>query len=255
MASRKNNPAACFLNLICLRPGSAGASPCHEHPGRAKRQPSHWPEGAQKIATLKLLLLALTTGLFSGCLSRTDNTQYYLLSTPAPAPSAAVESNKVFVVGLRMTTADFLRTKEMMVELGPNQLRLSQENVWQEPPQAGFARVLAERFEQDLPDCDLCAYPLATTNAPEFLLEIELHSMQGRLKPRGEAEVSAEVQLLDAGGRLLEREELRYLSPWSPTALPDGYRALAASESRAAAALADEIAQKVSACHHKLSGR
>ena len=60
---------------------------------------------------------------------------------------------------------------------------------------------------------------------------------------------------MDAGGRLLEREELRYLSPWSPTALPDGYRALAASESRAAAALADEIAQKVSACHHKLSGR
>jgi uncharacterized lipoprotein YmbA len=202
-----------------------------------------------------VLFFALTTSLLTGCLARTDSTQYYLLSTPAPAPSAAVESNKVFVVGLRMTTADFLRTKEMMVELGPNQLRLSEENVWQEPPQAGFARVLAERFAQNLPDCDLCAYPLATTNTPELILEIDLESMQGRLKPRGEAEVSAEVRLLDAGGRLLEREELRHLSPWFPTALPDGYRALAAAESKAAAALADEIAQKVSACHHQLSGR
>jgi len=198
-----------------------------------------------------ILFFALATGLFSGCFSRTDNTQFYHLSTPAPAPSAAVESNQVFVVGLRMTTADFLRTKQMMVELGPNQLRLSEENVWQETPQAGFARVLDERFAQDLPDCQLATLPSATLNSPEFILEIELQSLQGRLKPRGEAEVSAEVRLLDAGGRLLEREELRHVSPWTP---PAGYSALAAAESRAAAALADEIAQKVSACHRKLSG-
>src|SRR5271154_6873394 len=125
------------------------------------------------------LFFALATGLLSGCLSSTDHTQYYLLSTPAPAPSVPVESNKVFVVGLRMTTADFLRTKQMLIELGPNQLRLSEENVWQETPQAGFARVLAERFAQNLPDCDLGAYPSATTNTPEFVLEIELHSLQG----------------------------------------------------------------------------
>ena len=198
--------------------------------------------------------MALTTGLLSGCLSRTDNTQYYHLSTPAAAQSAAVESNKVFVVGLRMTTVDFLRTKQMMVELGPNELRLSEENVWQETPQAGFARVLDERFAQDLPDCQLSPFPSVTLNAPEFILEIELQYMQGRLKPRGEAEVSAEVRLLDAGGRLLEREELRHVSPWTPTTSPAGYPALAAAESRAAAALADEIAQKVSACHRKLSG-
>jgi uncharacterized lipoprotein YmbA len=202
-----------------------------------------------------VLLLTLATGLLTGCLSRTDHTQYYLLSTPASAPTAAVESNKVFLVGLRMTTADFLRTKQMLIESGPNQLRLSEENVWQETPQAGFARVLARRFAQELPDCHLCAYPLATTNTPEFMLEIELHSLQGRLKPREEAEVSAEVRLLDAGARLLAREELRQVSPWSPTAPPDGYPALAAAESKAASALADEIAQKVSACHQKLSGR
>jgi len=255
MASRKNNPAAHFMNLIRARPGSAGASPYRGDFGRARLLPSHVPKAAQKIAILKFVCLVAAAGLLSGCLSRTDNTQYFLLSAPASAPSAAVESNKVFLVGLRITAADFLRTKQMLIELGPNQLRLSEENVWQETPQAGFARVLAERFAQTLPDCDLGAYPSTTTNTPELVLEIELQSMQGRLKPRGEAEVSAEVRLLDAGGRLLEREELRRTSPWSPTTPPDRYPALAAAESKAASALADEIAQKVAACHRKMSGR
>jgi uncharacterized lipoprotein YmbA len=198
--------------------------------------------------------LALSTGLFSGCLFNTDRTQFYLLSAPGLAPSAAVDSNRVFLVGLRMTAADFLRSKQMLVELGPNQLRLSEENVWQETPQAGFARVLARRFAQNLPDCQLSALPLATTNTPELVLEIELRSLQGRLKPKAEAEVSAEVRLLDVNGRLLERHELSRLSPWTPTVPPDGYPALAAAESRAAVALADEIGRIVLAFHKKKTG-
>jgi uncharacterized lipoprotein YmbA len=204
-----------------------------------------------------VLFLSLTAGLFSGCLSRTDHTRFYLLSTPPPAPSKAVASDQVYLVGLRVTSADFLRTKQMLVELSPSQLRLSEENLWQETPQAGFARVLARRFAQNMPDCLLSSLPLATTNRPEFALEIELRSLQGRLKAKGggEAEVSAEVRLFDASAHLLERDELRQVSPWNPTAPPDGYAALAAAESQAAVELADEIGRKVLACHRKLSGR
>jgi uncharacterized lipoprotein YmbA len=201
------------------------------------------------------LFLAITTATFSGCLSRTDRTRYYLLSTREPAPSVAVERNKVFLVGLRMTSDEFLRTKQMLVELGPNQVRLSEENVWQEPPQAGFARVLAERLAQNVPDCQLTPLPSGITNRPEFVLEIELRSLQGRIEPKREAEVAAEVRLLDASQHLLERDELRRTAPWSSTVGPDNYPALAAAESRVAAELADEIGQKVLACHRKISGR
>jgi uncharacterized lipoprotein YmbA len=201
-----------------------------------------------------VLLFVLTTGLLSGCLTRADKTRYYFLSTPAPTPSAAVDSSRVFLVGLRVTASDFLRTKQMLVETGPNQLRLSGENVWQETPQAGFARVLAQRFAHDLPDCQLASMPLATTNKPELILEIELRSLQGRLQPAGEAEVSAEVRMLDTGGHLLARDELSQHSPWIPTEPPDGYPALAAAESVAAAELADEIGQKVLACRLKIHG-
>jgi len=202
-------------------------------------------------------LFVLVTGLLSGCLSpRTDHTRFYLLSTPVSASdAAAVESDKVFLVGLRMTSVEYLRTKQMIVELGANQLRLSEENVWEETPQAGFARVLAASFARKMPDGQLTPLPSAITNRPELVLEIELRSMQGRLKPASVAEVSAEVRILDANSRLLERDELRKTAPWSPTTEPDGYPALAAAESRAAAELADAIAEKVLEFHRKLAGQ
>jgi uncharacterized lipoprotein YmbA len=205
----------------------------------------------------KFVFFALATVLFSACLSpRTDHTRYYLLSTPTPAPTtASVESDKVFLVGLRMASVEYLRTKQMLVELGANQLKLSEENVWEETPQAGFARVMADRFAQKLPDCQLASLPSVITNTPELVLEIELRSMQGRLKPASEAVVSAEVRILDAKSHLLEREELRQTAPWSPSAEPEAYPALAAAESRAAADLADAIAAKVVECHRKIAGR
>jgi uncharacterized lipoprotein YmbA len=204
-----------------------------------------------------LFFFAVTTGFLSGCLApRPDHTRFYFLSTPAPAPpTAAVERDKVFLIGLRMTSAEYLRTKQMIVELGPNQLRLSQENLWEETPQAGFTRVLAERLARNLPDCQLIPLPSGVTNQPEFVVEINLLSLQGRLKPRSEAEVSVEVRILDANSRLVEREELRQTSPWSLTDAPESYPALAAAESRAAADLADTIGRKILACHRQNAGR
>jgi uncharacterized lipoprotein YmbA len=204
-----------------------------------------------------LLFLAVTTMLLCGCISpRADQTRFYIL---APAPSAPtvipVERDKVFLVGLRVTSAEYLRTKQMIVELGPNVLRLSAENVWEETPQAGFARILSQSLARTLPNCQLVPLPSGLTNQPEFVLQIELLSLQGRLKPKSEAEVSAELRILDASSRLVERAELRQASPWIPANGSDGYAALAAAESRAVADLADAIGQKILACHQQFSGR
>jgi uncharacterized lipoprotein YmbA len=199
------------------------------------------------------LILALAAGLLTGCLFRADRTKFYFLSAPERVPSDSTLVGRSFLVGLRVTSDEYLRTKQMLVQLGPNQLRLSDENEWEETPQAGFARVLAKCLEHNFPDCELTPLPCATTNKPELILEVELSSMQGRLQPKSEAEVSAEIRILDGKSRLLERDELRKTSPWSPTAPPDGYAALAAAESVAAAALADEIGKEVMACHRRVS--
>jgi uncharacterized lipoprotein YmbA len=204
-----------------------------------------------------LLFFAVTTMLLCGCFSPpADQTRFYILTPAKPAPTTtAVERDKVFLIGLRVTSAEYLRSKQMIVELGPNQLRLSAADQWEELPQAGFTRILTERIAQTLPDCQLVPLPLALTNQPEFILEIELISLQGRLQPRREAEVSAELRILDGSSRLLERAELRQESPWIPASGSDGYGELAAAESRAAAELADAIGAKILACHRQYSGR
>ncbi len=204
-----------------------------------------------------LLFFTVATMLFCGCLSpRADQTRFYILAPAKPAPAAtAVERDKVFLAGLRVTSAEYLRTKQMIVELGPNQLRLSAENLWEEPPQAGFTRLLKERLAVTAPNCQLVPLPSGLTNQPELIVEIELISLQGRLQPRREAEVSAELRILDASSRLVERAELRQASPWIPATGSDGYRELAAAESRAAADLADAIGQTILACHREYSGR
>jgi uncharacterized lipoprotein YmbA len=204
-----------------------------------------------------LFFFAIPTMLCCGCLSpRADQTRFFILAPAKPGPTTtAVERDKVFLAGLRVTSAEYLRTKQMIVELGPNQLRLSAEDEWEELPQAGFTRILAERLTLTAPNCQLISLPSALTNQPELILEIELTSLQGRLQPGREAEVSAEVRILDANSRLLERAELRQASPWIPANGSDGYGELAAAESRAAADLADAIGAKILACHRQYSGR
>jgi uncharacterized lipoprotein YmbA len=196
----------------------------------------------------KLFTLLPAVAILSGCLAKTDRTRFYYLSTPLSAPPPAVQSKRVFLVGLRVTAAEYLRTKQMLVETGTNQLRLSDENLWQETPQSGFARVLSRRFAEKLPECQLTSVPVASTNRPEMIVEVELLSLQGRLHPANEAEASVEVRLLDAHSRLLERHELRQTTPWSSVDAKISYPALAAAESQAVANLADAIADKVSAC-------
>ena len=203
-----------------------------------------------------LLLLAVGTLLLAGCLSpREDHARFYLLSAPPAQTAPTVESDRVFLVGLRMTAVEYLRNKQMLIESGANQIEHSEDNLWEETPPAGFARIMAARFAEKLPNCQLTSLPSASTSTPGLVLEIELLSMQGRRNPASEAEVSAEVRIMDANSHLLERDELRRTSPWNPISEADDYPALAAAESSAAANLADAIAKKVLECHRKMSGR
>lgn len=200
----------------------------------------------------KIFLPTLAAALLSGCFTRSENARHYLLSVPAPESSTPVMTQKTFIVGLRLAAAEFLRTRRMIVQTDANEVRLSDDNVWEETPQAGFARVLSQRFAKELPECQLSTLPVATTNAPGYILDIQLTAMQGKLKPQAEALVSAEVRIFDATGRLLERDELSKTVPWSPTMTPNNYPALAAAESRAVNDLVEEIGEKLLALRRKI---
>ncbi len=200
-----------------------------------------------------LIASAFIALMAAGCLSQPDRVQYYYLSAPAPSHASPITPDKTFITGLRLSSADFLRARHMLVEVGDNQLRPSEDNIWEELPQAGFARVLSARFAQNLPNCQLIPLPSASASQPQIILEIQLLALAGRLKPSSEAEVAAEIRILDAKGHLIERDEIRKAVPWNSSGKTKNYSALAAAESKAAAEMADEIAVKLGACWGKMS--
>jgi len=89
-------------------------------------------------------------GLFlTGCSGlipppQTDPTRYYVLTGPPPAPAAVGGQLRV---GLqRVELADYLKSPDMIVRQGTNELTLQDYARWGEPLDAGIARLLRENL-------------------------------------------------------------------------------------------------------------
>ncbi len=154
------------------------------------------------------LLPLLTLGLFfAGCDGiipppQVDPTRYYVLTGPSPAPAAVGGQLRV---GLRtVELAAYLKSPDMIVRQGANELMLQDYARWGEPLEAGIARILQERLQaaggvgrvylQPFPldadrDCDVAVTILrcegATDRTAHFAATIEItKAADGRLLSR-----------------------------------------------------------------------
>jgi uncharacterized protein len=96
---------------------------------------------------LSLLTLALLLGGCSGLIPspQTDPTRYFVLTGPPPAPAAASGSLRL---GLRkVELSAYLKSPDMIVRQGTNELVLQDYARWGEPLDAGIARLLQERLQ------------------------------------------------------------------------------------------------------------
>jgi uncharacterized lipoprotein YmbA len=96
---------------------------------------------------LSFLTLAL---LLAGCgglipAAQTDPTRYFVLTGPPPAPAAAAGTLRL---GLhRVDLAAYLKSPDLIVRQGTNELFLQDYARWGEPLDAGIARLLQERLQ------------------------------------------------------------------------------------------------------------
>jgi uncharacterized lipoprotein YmbA len=154
------------------------------------------------------LLPLLTLGLFlAGCDGlipppQVDPTRYYVLTGPSPAPAAAGGPLRV---GLRtVELAAYLKSPDMIVRQGANELMLQDYARWGEPLEAGIGRLLRDRlrtagavgrvYPQPFPldadrDCDVAVTLLrcegATDRTARFAATIEItKASDGRLLAR-----------------------------------------------------------------------
>jgi len=154
-----------------------------------------------------LSLLALCVAL-TGCSGlipppQTDPTRYYVLAGPPPVPAAAGGQLRV---GLRaVELAAYLKSPDMIVRRGANELVLQDYARWGEPLDAGIARILRERLGAAPGVGRVYAQPFPLDQTRDCDVAVTILRCEGGTGPGG-ARFAATIDITSAGdGRLLAR--------------------------------------------------
>ncbi len=186
---------------------------------------------------LTIAAVLTLTAFVAGCAS-TPASRFYTLS--AASGPAAPSSNLSIAVG-PVTVPAVVDRPQIVVDMGPNQVRLEDFNRWAAPLQNNIARVVADNLVQML-GTPRVTFAVQTLSAEaDYRAAVEVQSFQS---------APGEAALLDAvwtvrrskdgkseTGRTTVRE----------TVQEKGYDALAAAHSRALARLSQDIATAVRA--------
>ena len=190
----------------------------------------------RRLAPLLLLSCALAA-LATGCAS-TPASRFYTLS--AASGPAATSSNISVAVG-PVSVPAVVDRPQIVVDIGPNQVRLEEFNRWAAPLQNNIARVVADNLVLMLgtPRVTLSAQSLSAD--ADYRAAIEVQSFQSAPGEAAIVDAVWTVRRTKDGktepGRTTVRETVQEKS----------YDALAAAHSRALARLSQDIAAAVRA--------
>ncbi len=184
-----------------------------------------------RLVTIVAVLTLIT--FVAGCAS-TPASRFYTLS--AASGPAAPSSNLSIAVG-PVTVPAVVDRPQIVVNVGPNQVRVEEFNRWAAPLQNNIARVVADNLVQML------GTPLVTLSSgdADYRAAIEVQSFQSALGEAALLDAVWSVRRAKDGkaetGRTTVRETVQEKS----------YDALAAGHSRAIARLSRDIAAAVAA--------
>ena len=174
--------------------------------------------------------------LAAGCASPAS--RFYTLSaTPAPA---AASSNLSVAVG-PVTVPASVDRPQIVVTMGPNQVRLDEFNRWAAPLQNNIARVVAENLVALLGTPRVATSPQTLSADADYRVAIEVQSFESALGEAATLDAVWTVRRTKGGKSQTGRTTVREPAP------DRSYDALAAAHSRAAARLSRDIADAVQA--------
>jgi uncharacterized lipoprotein YmbA len=181
-------------------------------------------------------LCALAT-LATGCASTPPSRFYTLSAASGPAATSAKLSIAVGPVSVPAV----VDRPQIVVDIGPNQVRLEEFNRWAAPLQNNIARVVADNLVQMLgtPRVTLAAQSLSAD--ADYRAAIEVQSFQSVPGEAAIVDAVWTVRRIKDGKTELGRTTVR------ETVQEQNYDALAAAHSRALARLSQDIAAAVRA--------
>jgi uncharacterized protein len=187
---------------------------------------------------LPLLALCLSLTGCGGLIppAQTDPTRYFVLTGPPLAPAAVGGQLRVGVRTVEL--ASYLKSPDMIVRQGTNELALQDYARWGEPLDAGIGRLLLERLRASAGVGRVYAQPFPLDADRDCDVSVTVLRCEGGTGP-GSARFEATIDLTKASdGRLLARRTFV-----APNAAWDGrdFARLAALLSADVDALGQEI--------------
>jgi len=182
-------------------------------------------------------VLCTVAALAAGC-GTSPPSRFYTLS-PTAAPAAA--PSDVFVAVGPVTIPAVVDRPEIVVNLGPNELRMDDFNRWAAPLQDSIARTIAENLVVMLGSPRVILFPQQLATDPQYRVAVEIRTFES---------VPGTAIRLDAVWTLRRTKDGKTETGRTSvreSVADSSYDALAAAHSRAVARLSQDIADAVRA--------
>ena len=182
-------------------------------------------------------VLCVAAAIAAGC-GTSPPARFYTLS-PTAAPAAA--PSDVFVAVGPVTIPAVVDRPEIVVNLGPNELRMDDFNRWAAPLQDSIARTIAENLVVMLGSPRVILFPQQLATDPQYRVAVEIRTFES---------VPGTAIRLDAVWTLRRTKDGKTETGRTSvreSVADSSYDALAAAHSRAVARLSQDIADAVRA--------
>jgi len=190
-----------------------------------------------------LLLAAVALCLASGCSyllgARNEPPRLFVLSSAPADGTLVLPPGTVLGVG-PVDLPAYLDRRGIVRRLDANRLEESRSDLWAEPLAAGFRSVLEQNLRLRLPGVPIRAFPWPIAHQPDLAVAVEVSRFEPTHGETVELNARWTVRRPRDGAVLLDRDAALV----EPVAGPGTENAVAAM-SRAAAGLADQIAEAV----------
>ena len=198
------------------------------------------------IQTAVILMFSLS--ILGGCLPKPSApTKLYILS-PLASPGVEMhnEADKIFMtIGVGpVHLPEYLDRPEIVTRINPNEIKLAELDIWAEPLQVNFTRVLVENISKILSAEPVAVFPWRASPEIDFQIDIEVVRLDGDIA--GKAFLIAQWSILKSSNKsILFSKKSQYTESVAGT----GYSALVAAQSRMIGAFSHDIAEAIKSLH------
>jgi uncharacterized lipoprotein YmbA len=188
-----------------------------------------------------IIALCVSSLLLFGC-ARSRPSKFYLLH---PLQEAAIEKQSAHPLSIGVgpvNLPDYLDRQQIVIRINPGEVRLAEFERWAEPLKENFSRVLGENLSQLLTTDRIAIFPW--TGAPHIDYRVIVEVLRFDGAPGNAVQLSARWSVIEEEGKktLIEKK-----SEITIPAEGQEFGGLVAAQSKAVAALSQEIAAAVKA--------